>query len=117
MTEAAREAERAAVRNNLAALWHSQTSQTSGEQASLHDLGVSAESVRGGEGKELNASHSEQRLPRPETQEPRCSITCFTSTKVQNLTPEQHQAVTLADGRPHTLGRSDEAAGASNVAL
>ena len=74
VTEAAREAERAAVRNNLAALWHSESSQTSGEQACLHDLGVSDEHVRRGEGNDLDASHSHQPLPRQEMQGPRCSV-------------------------------------------
>jgi hypothetical protein len=124
VTEAAREAERAAVRSNLAALWHSETSQPSGEQASVHDLGVSAERVRRGEGKDVTPSHSHQPLPRQEMQEPsRCSVSwcaqfpCCPSTKAQKLTAEKQEAVTLADSRAHTLGRCDQAARACNVAL
>jgi len=98
VTEAAREAERAAVRSNLAALWHSETSQPSGEQASVHDLGVSAERVRRGEGKDVTPSHSHQPLPRHEMQEPsvsRCSVSwCSVSllSKYKSTKPDGRAA-------------------------
>ncbi len=87
--EAAREAERAAVRNNLAALWHSETSAE--QAASEHGLGVSAdESVRRGEGKNLTPSHSHQPLPRQEKQERRCSL--YLLSEYKNTKPDARAA-------------------------